>query len=143
MHNDLSPLAAKLKSLCRDIWSIRYLSAAEFPYNEATTEERITEWKAQFEYWSDVLEDLLDARYVQRAAREARENDWAGLAGLAAGPRSAAAPTPKAAAPAADDEEEEPAAPVAAKKKATKAAAAEGDAAVSKKKKVAKKAAAV
>lgn len=157
IHNDLSPLAAKLKSLCRDIWSIRYLNAGEFPYNEATTEERITEWKTQFEYWRDVLEDLLDARYVQRAALEARESDWPGVAGLASVAAAAAAAaaavrhptkgtaTAKAAVTPADeddDDEDEPPAPPVKKKAAKGGTATDGDAAAGKKKKTAKKAAA-
>jgi hypothetical protein len=129
--NDLSPLASRLKYLTREIWNLRYTCASEFPYNDATTEERITEWKAQFEYWSDVLEDLLDPRYVAKARLEARESDWAGVAGLATG-----AAARKAGA------DNEVAAPVAAKKKSTKAAAAaadDGDAVPAPKKKVVKK----
>ncbi|KAI8628982.1 hypothetical protein F5Y19DRAFT_485337 [Xylariaceae sp. FL1651] len=127
-HNDLSPLASKLKALCRDIWNIRYTRASEFGYNEATTEERITEWKTQFEYWTDVLEDLLDARYVQKTELEAKENDWGTVAGLVTVTKKAA----KANASVADAE-----APV--KKKVAKAATADVDAApVEKKKKVKK-----
>lgn len=85
-HNELSPLAGKLKFLSREIWNLRYSRASEFPYSEAVTEERITEWKVQYDYWSDVLEDLLDPRHVARTELEKNEDDWAGVAGLASAP---------------------------------------------------------
>ncbi|KAK6846026.1 hypothetical protein PG987_001214 [Apiospora arundinis] len=85
-HNELSPLAGKLKFLSREIWNLRYSRASEFPYSEAVTEERITEWKVQYDYWSDVLEDLLDPRHVARTELEKHEDDWAGVAGLASAP---------------------------------------------------------
>ncbi|KAK6854077.1 hypothetical protein PG995_009170 [Apiospora arundinis] len=85
-HNELSPLAGKLKFLSREIWNLRYSRASEFPYSEAVTEERITEWKVQYDYWSDVLEDLLDPRHVARTELEKSEDDWAGVAGLASAP---------------------------------------------------------
>ncbi|KAH8655823.1 hypothetical protein BX600DRAFT_440307 [Xylariales sp. PMI_506] len=143
-HNDLSPLASRLKYLAREIWNLRYSRAAEFPYNLATTEERVTEWKAQYEYWADVLDDLLDPRYVARAQLEEREQDWAGIAGLSSAP--GAVPTiarkkavAKVAAPVASDgEEEAPAAAPVVKKKVVKKVAADGEAAPVKKK-VAKK----
>lgn len=40
----------------------------------------------QYDYWNDVLEDLLDPRYVARAQLEKSEDDWAGVAGLASAP---------------------------------------------------------
>lgn len=142
-HNDLSPLASKLKHLCREIWNIRYTRSAEFAYNEATTEERITEWKAQFEYWADVLEDLLDPRYVAKVEAEAKESDWAGLAGLSAAPASSTTAAKKkvvkAAAVAAEDDEP---APVVKKKVVKATTAGEEEAAPVKKKKVVKKVAA-
>lgn len=144
-HNDLSPLASRLKYLAREIWNLRYSRAAEFPYSAATTEERVTEWKVQYEYWADVLEDLLDPRYVARAELEEKEHDWAGVAGLATGaaavPLTRGKKAAKAAALADDDDDEEApaAAPVVKKKVAKKAAAAADGEATPVKKKVAKK----
>ncbi|KAK8010454.1 hypothetical protein PG990_009419 [Apiospora arundinis] len=89
-HNELSPLAARLKFLSREIWNIRYSRAAEFPYSDAVTEERITEWKVQYDYWADVLEDMLDPRYMARTELEKKEEDWAGVAGLASTPGTVA-----------------------------------------------------
>ncbi|KAI9767292.1 MAG: hypothetical protein M1839_004536 [Geoglossum umbratile] len=84
VHNDLSPLASKLKTLSRDIWTLRYDRASEFSYSDVSTEERITEWKAEFEYWSDVFEDLCDPVYVKKQEITDKEDGWAGLAGVAA-----------------------------------------------------------
>ncbi|KAH6668384.1 hypothetical protein B0J14DRAFT_488695, partial [Halenospora varia] len=135
IYNDLSSLASKLKALSRDIWTLRYTRSAEYSYNDASTEERITEWKAQFEYWSDIFEDLCDPAYVKKQETIDKENDWAEVAGLTA----AKDPIKKAVVAAAADNED---VPVVKKKVVKKDGAADGEVAPVTKKVVKKAAAA-
>lgn len=124
---ELAPLVRSLLTVSRDIWNLRYTRSAEFAYSTTATEQLINGWKAQYEYWSDVLEDLSDPLFVVTQAAPSAAVQFAGLLGE-------------------DFEEEKPA--VVKKKAVKKAAPAEEATAdeaeapvVKKKKKVVKKAA--
>lgn len=130
-HIDLSPLAAKLKTLARDIWTLRFTRAAEFDYTDIIQEHIVTLWKEEFELWSDVLEDLADPIQSKKDAAADLANNYSALAGLdeAKAPamaKSTVNPVVKKAAAAADGVVAKPAAkPVAkpAAKPAVKVAA--------------------
>ena len=128
-------MAAKLKSLAHEIWTLRFTRAQEFDYSDSAHEQTITIWKAAFEFWTDVLEDLTDparSRYTAAADLQNEISQFVSLETPAAAPVKQA--VVKAAATA-------PAEPVVKKvaKKAT--AAADGEAAAKPlvKKKVAAK----
>ncbi|KAF2187542.1 hypothetical protein K469DRAFT_748832 [Zopfia rhizophila CBS 207.26] len=81
-HIDLSAPAAKLKSLAREIWTMRFTRAQEFEYSDSAHEQIITVWKTEFELWSDVLEDLADPEQSRKDAVAELENDFFHLTGL-------------------------------------------------------------
>lgn len=104
-HVDLSPAAARLKSLAREIWTLRFEHAEEFEYSDVAQEQIITAWKIQFEFWSDVLEDLMDPVQSKKDAVGDVEKGFLHLVGfdaLAAGTTPANTTPKKAPVPSAD-----------------------------------------
>jgi len=132
-HGDLFPIASKLKTLAHEIWNLRYTKSSEFTFPDAAHEQIITNWKAAFDLWTHVLEDLYDPVYLKSVETAEGQEDWGKLAGLT----NAAAPVKtlakkvatKAKAVAAAVEEEEAAIVTPVKKKVVRkvAAAVEGE----------------
>lgn len=126
-HGDLVPIATKLKDLSHEIWNLRYTRSSEFSFPAPAHEQIITLWKAEFDLWTHVLEDLQDPVYVKAEAAADAQNDYAKLAGLKISSTSTTvkkvATKAKAASPAAEEES----APAPKKKVVKKVAAADGE----------------
>ena len=119
-HGDLAPVIMRLSMMAREIWTLRHSRAAEFHEHEDEHHRFIiSTWKAEFEFWQDMFQDCYDPMFQQMQQMMDAQNNYAGLCGLGAAAKTAAAPVKK--------------------KVASKTAAADGEAPVKKvvKKKVA------